>query len=339
MKKLIHLFGMLSILISCHDKKTEIHPLPNASFSVTIEGDNIAIFSFNANNNDIYTFDFGDGDIQTDVLKDIENNKPIEIKHIYRSNGDFTVRLLLRNEYGIDQKQKVIEAKSMSVADFSYEILENGKIKLKNLSQNTRYGHKWLIGEYAFAKKSGYYFYTSTEKEPVVDIDLNGKYQIRLEVPGQYTASMMEKTVYIKNALNQMTFSGTYNGESVNLSLDGLRFYYTNAVEGGGVSPFGLSQSLWENAESKIIYSKFYTFPNDNLMEPLSKEGKYSFIRQSLTRAKDADIIEVKEEYLDRDFYNNTYHFYPIAFWVRYKIKNKQLDGELKVRIMVSGLM
>jgi len=85
------------------------------------------------------------------------------------------------------------------------------------------------------------------------------------------------------------------------------------------------------------MFAKFYSFPNDNSMNPPnhSIEAKYSFMRQNLIKEKDPDIIEVKEEYLNRKFYNANVH--PIAFWVRYKIKNELLDGEMKVRIMIYG--
>ena len=61
-------------------------------------------------------------------------------------------------------------------------------------------------------------------------------------------------------------------------------------------------------------------------------------LKKYLTSANDPDIIEVTEEDLDPLFYNNTDQFYPKAFWVRYKVKNDVLDGELKVRIMVYGV-
>jgi len=213
MKKILQLISLFFILGSCHDKKHEVLPLPDATFTVSVNNSNVATFSFTANKNDVYTFDFGDGERLTGILDYIADNEPIEHKHIYRKNGAFAAKLTLYNKYGTNEKQKVVDARNASVADFSYEVLENGKLKLKNLSQNARYGYKWLIGATSYHGSN--WFYTSTEQDPVVDIDLNGKYLIRLEVPGEYSASMKEDTVYIKNAKNQMTFSGVYQGRTV----------------------------------------------------------------------------------------------------------------------------
>ncbi|RYU96695.1 PKD domain-containing protein [Emticicia agri] len=273
MKKLFLFLSIFFILWSCHNKKQEVSPLPDATFTVSVNNNNVATFSFTANKNDIYTFDFGDGERLTGILDYIGANELMEHKHIYRKNGNFTIKLTLYNKYGSDQKQKIVDARNASVADFSYEVLANGKLKLKNLSQNPRYGHKWLIGDTSY--NGSYWFYTSTEQDPIVNIDLNGKYQIRLEVPGEYSASMKEDTVYIKNAKRQMTFSGLYKGKTAELSIDGTLFHYKGITTGGIMSPYGLSQQLWESTSSHIVYSKFYNFPNDNLLQPLSKEGQY----------------------------------------------------------------
>lgn len=337
MKRLSKLCIILFVLIGCQNKKEDILPMPDAKYVAIIGDNNNATFTFTVNGGETYIFDFGDGTTKTETVADNANKNSIQLNHQYQTNGSFITVLSIKNKNKTVQEQKTVEAKSLVVVDFSYELLENGRVKLKNLSQNAKNGYKWLIGETSYTN-NGYYFYTSNDQEPIVDIDLNGQYQIKLEAIG-YSSAIKEKSISIKNAVNQMTFSGIYEGKTSNFSLDGMTFYYTCAVGGGSMSPYGLYQKLWKNSDSKEIFSKIYTLPYDPMSpQNYSKEEKYSLIRKNLTNQIDKDIIEVKEEDLNSKFYNNTVEFYPKAFWVKYKIKSSQLDGELKVRIMIYGL-
>ncbi|HEY1055858.1 MAG TPA: PKD domain-containing protein [Emticicia sp.] len=339
MKKILHFFSLLFIVVGCQHKKNEIPPIPDASFTVSIDTDNIATFRFTVNTNDVYTFDFGDGERVNFVENYTADKELIEYNHIYRKNGNFTASLTLYTKDGKNQSQKVVEAKYGNVADFSYEVLANGRLKLKNLSQNARQGHKWYIKDASF---SGSEYFYSTEQDPIVDIDLNGKYQIILEVPGQYNNSIKQDTVHIKNAGQQMTFSGLYQGKMLDVPLDESPFRYTGRIGGGIMESLGLHQRLWDNTGSReiLVLLKLSTFPNQNSMftEETKKEGVYATVKKLLTKENDPDIIEVTEENLNLNFYNFKDFFFPKAFWVRYKIKNEQLDGELKVRILIQSL-
>ena len=64
--------------------------------------------------------------------------------------------------------------------------------------------------------------------------------------------------------------------------------------------------------------------------------AQYLALKKYLIKESDPNIIEVIEEDLDPQLYNND-RFYPKAFWLKYKIKNDILDGVMKVRIVVEG--
>ena len=111
----------------------------------------------------------------------------------------------------IDIKQKNVEANKITISDFSYEILDNGKVKFKNLSQNAL-GYKWSIVHYNTG--NGYPFHVSTEKDIEVTIDLVGNYVVSLEaMRGEYVSNKLTKLINIKSAKNQTEFFGMYNGK------------------------------------------------------------------------------------------------------------------------------
>lgn len=345
MKNFIYIFSISCfILAGCQDKITVPLPLPNATFTVEINDNNVAFFNFNLNEGEVYTLDFGDGSTYTDSLIASNMNKSPSIGHEYKTNGQFLTTLSIKSITGIDKKQITVNANNAVIADFSYEILENGKVRFKNLSQNAM-NHKWSITHYS-TSFINYPNYISSDKDININVDLSGYYHIRLDVTGKGTKSI-QKIINVTNLKKQMEFSGYYKGVKVSGSLESNKIGFYSGF--ASLFQFGLSNGVKaitnRNDSLQItddILTKFYPlFPleyNKQIYSYGYQQAKYLALKKYLTSANDPDIIEVTEEDLDPLFYNNTDQFYPKAFWVKYKVKNEVLDGELKVRIMVYGV-
>lgn len=341
MKAALSIISILFVLLACQNKQDKVLPVvytvPNAEvILLNVDDSNTGRFAFRLNNGDTYTLDFGDGSIVTDSLaRDAQKMDFQFINHRYAKNGDYMVTLTVKNPSYVSREQKVVEARKIAIADFSYEILANGQVKLKNLSENKTEDYQWLIGEDSFAKY-GYYFFQSNKKEPIINIDLNGKYKIKLQATNG-NISTIEKTFEIRNAKNQMRFSGYYKGEKTEINLNSSDTYYTSIFAGGSMSPYGLYQALLKESEPRPLFYKVYSFPYNSFNLPrYTLEQRYLLVKNSLEK-EDKDIIEITEENLNPDFYNSG-DFYPKAFWVKYRVKNEELDGELKIRIVISKI-
>jgi hypothetical protein len=333
MKTTLFLISVLFVLLACQNKQDKILPIfyskPDATILVVnVDDSNTAAFTFSLNNVDSYSFDFGDGSTLTDSLpKDAIKLEYQRINHQYAKNGDYTVTLTVKNRSHTSQSQTIVEARRIAIADFSYEILENGQVKLKNLSENKAENYQWLISPYPLTN-GNFYIYKSSKKEPILNFDLNGTYKITLQAINGNT-SIIEKIIAIRNAGKQMTFSGYYNGQKIVVALDSSDFLYNCLYSSGGITQTMNSQPKQRSETYQPLFWREYHF------QPyIGKEEKYKTIRDFI-KTKDTDVIELKEEILDSELYNNAESVYPKALWITYKVKTEQLDGELKVRLLI----
>jgi PKD repeat protein len=326
MKATLSIISILFVLLACQQNKIPpvVYAVPDATILVVnVDGSNTAAFTFRYNIGDRYTFDFGDGTTLTDSLTEGTGYGDYQrIGHQYPKNGNYTVILTIKNPKYTSTSQTVVEARRIAIADFSYEILANGQVKLKNLSENKAENYQWFISSYALIN-GNVYFYTSIQKEPVVNFDLNGKYKIILHATNGNTSKVV-KNIDIRNARKQMSFSGYYNGEKINIALDSTDFYYECLYSSNSIG-----QYFMKNGEEQPLLWREYSSPYD-----ATKEQKYTLIRDFI-KAKDTDVIELKEETLDSELYNNSGEIYPKALWIKYKVKNAQADGELQVRLFI----
>ncbi len=326
------------ILASCQDKTNNI-PFPDATFAVEINDSNIATFSFKLNEGELYTIDFGDGISKIDSFSAFMNSSTVLLNHEYKTNGQFLINLSIKSIAGIDKKQVAISANNAIIADFSYEILENGNINFKNLSKNAT-SYVWTITHYSSPQSHNY---ISSEKDINVTVDMNGYYLVELNaIQKIYTKNAIQKVINITGLKKQMEFSGFYDGKKINGSLESNQLsYYCGWITYTGKGLYQSISSGTSEANTKTLYTKFYTllFGANSPQEEVDgrSEFRYTKLKEYFAQAKDPYILEVTEETLDPNFYNNTKNFYPKAFWVKYKVKNEILDGELKVRIMVNG--
>ncbi|RYU94595.1 PKD domain-containing protein [Emticicia agri] len=323
----------LFVLLACQHKQDKIPPIvytqPDATILVVnVDGSNTAAFTFRYNSGDKYIFDFGDGNTLTDSLVGITGYGEYQrINHQYAKNGDYTVKLTIKNPKYTHQSQTVVEARRIAIADFSYEILANGQVKLKNLSENKAETYQWLISPYPLTN-GNFYIYKSSKKEPVLNFDIDGTYKITLHAINGNT-SIIEKIIAIRNAGKQMSFSGYYNGKKIVVALDSSDFSFNCIYSSDKITQVMNSRRIQTSETSQPLFWREYHF------QPyIGKEEKYKIIRDFI-KTKDTDVIELKEENLDPELYNNAGSVYPKALWITYKVNTAQLDGELKVRLLI----
>lgn len=329
---------------SIQNKQIAINSIaPSADFKYSLEADGTLNINFIINRGDTYELDFGDGQIKKETINDdkLPKNFSYSLFHQYKNNGNFKVTLTISNLDGSDKKEQSISITNIPIADFSYEILGNGNVKLTNLSKNAT-TYKWFITHYSTINAIQYANYISSEKDINITVDLSGYYFVRLDVVGKQTAiSSIQKVINVTGLKKQMEFSGFYDGKKISGSLESNQLSYNF-----GWITFtgkGLYQSILPQDSFKTLYIKFYPllFGQNSPQEKIdaNPEYRYARLKEYFAESKDPDIIEILEETLDPQFYNNTENFYPKAFWVKYKIKNDILDGELKVRILVYGVL
>ena len=223
--------------------------LPTADFKYSLGENGIININFDINYGDIYEMDFGNGQIIKDTLKNYDLSKSFSLstKYQYKNNGNYKVKLLISNVEGKAITEQIVSITNIAVApipDFSYEILSNGEIRLKNLSQNAT-SYKWFIRHYN--NSNSYDFYISTKEDINVFIDLVGYYLITLSSENGDIKRNISKLVNIKSAKNQMEFSGYYNGQKINGSLESNQLFYRygfGSSSGALGTNFGLFQSI-----------------------------------------------------------------------------------------------
>ncbi|HEY1054813.1 MAG TPA: PKD domain-containing protein, partial [Emticicia sp.] len=310
MKTTLCILSILFVLLACQQNKVPpiVYAVPDATILVVnVNGSNTAAFTFRYNSGDIYTFDFGDGNTLTDSLTGITGYGEYQrIGHQYAKNGDYTVTLTIKNPKYTSQSQTIVEARRIAIADFSYEILANGQVKLKNLSENKNGSYKWLVSTYALSD-GNYFIYTSGKEEPVFNFDLIGRYKINLQAINGNT-SEVTKTIDISNAKNQMTFSGHYKGEKVNFVLNGYDFGYTCFARDGEIELIVHNQNF-RTAESIVFWRRYY------YQFDIGKEKKYVILKDYI-KTHDTEVVQLEEETLDPDLYNNIGEIYSKALWV-----------------------
>ena len=316
-----------------------------ADFKYTLGDDGRVGVNFLINDGDRYELDFGDGQVIKDSLNNsrLPENYQMYIGHQYKKIGNYKIRLTISNIEGKASSEQTINVAYIPppvIADFSYELLENGRVKLKNLSQNTL-EYQWSIEH--LNSGNSYPFYISNEKDIEVVLDLAGNYFVRLDATSGKYKSSITKLINIKSAKNQMEFSGYIKGNKIEGSMESNHLSYRYGF--GLSSGFsGLFQSIYNTTNKNdslqldtLLEGEFFPLLPYSLSSVPTQLERYEALKKYLTKENNPSLIEVSEVDLDPQLYNNTARYYPKAFWITYKLKNDILDGIIKVRIIVYG--
>lgn len=225
-----YLYFLLIIIFSstesCTNKKVEpISPIANFSFELGKNGE--VKFINTSQNGSSYQWEFGDGETSSEI-------NPI---HMYKIENTYKVKLVVSSIENI--KNEVIKEININnftpKASFEYALGDNGTIKLKNTSINSK-NFIWFFGDGE----------RSTEENPSHTYNANAKYIVKLIATNSNSKDSTQTEVQIKNV-----------PASTNVFIcdDNGTCYLLNTSTGGKV---------WEFQTEKYILSS-PTFANDLL--------------------------------------------------------------------------
>ena len=317
-------------------------PVPNYKLAMLKNGE-IKI-DFVVNYGDKYVLDFGDGRIVRDstALNLVRKDYPVSLIHQYNRNDEFKLQLSMSNAEGELTKSQTLNignVTSYPTADFSYELLDNGRVKFTNLSTNA-FTNKWYIRNVNDDEN----FYQSPQTSVDVTFDVVGHYKVTLVAKRGRDIHITSKNIFVESAKSQMEFTGYYEGKQINGSLESSGMMLTNRFFSASLIQYVYKIGNW-NVSNDMI--KIYPlFVGSETLNFYNIETRYIALKKYLSEGKDPDIVEVTEEVLDPKLYNSitesssvylqhTYEAYPKAFWIKYKVKNEKLDGILKVRVVI----
>ncbi|WP_165372320.1 PKD domain-containing protein, partial [Emticicia agri] len=313
--------------------------------------------------------DWGDG--KTDKVqfkpKEITADAIFTFSHKYAKNGTYKISFRAVNavtsnslETEVNITNKVPEPK----ADFSYEVLENGKVRFKNLSPEA--GLKYYWNDTKTQNRSRL-------ANPEFIYERNDSYPVFLTVEDKYgQKTTITKNVSITNAVTKETasFKGTILNEQYSFSEDGNECR-TMLSETDPLSTKILNTIVLNVAGKKIemtLNGMFHVLgsanPDFSINERVEKFRQYlvpgikkigvqthdqwnasvkyenngGTVIKQFTEVPDAqieitDVKEIEQPALFDGLYKQ-------AFWVTFKLKAdfKQLgkiDGTLKIRYLV----
>jgi PKD repeat protein len=362
--KKLWLILLIGIALACKKKEkvnpADINDAVSANFKVVIDSTSYGrvIIAFKMEHWDYCTIDYGDG-FENDYRP--FNNPdyfPFEsglgIQHIYRENKEYKITLTAfrRTESGITTKAFQVQTVRISnippkaVADFSYEVLDNGSVKFTNLSQNAL--------DFEWRGTSPYY--TKTEN-PTFVFEKNGEYLINMTAYSPFHQSNKLVTINITNVKEEQapTFTGTYLGNkgsfigTGNVRFDGaccdgipLGIPFLNfTVPDTDISLLVITSSLvvkdYTLADKYKAIKESFSVGKKDITYP---EWWGGFVVLGVPTDRDApktleitDIQEVSQVKLIPEMYDK-------ALWITFKItgdfgKYGKVDGVLKLKYLV----
>ena len=354
-------------LFACKDKTTV--PISLSALTADFEikkGDYGFILILNKSKNALlYTIDYGDGTVVSDSINRMNIFSP-NSSHYYQENNEYTVVFTTFDALGnkASQLSKVVvsDLPLPVKADFSYEMLADGKVKFTNTSTNAHEQLYWQVSNYP-------YFYTN-QQNPTYIFEKNGEYQISLvvsnKVPIHYQSKGSRDTKTIKltitNASNYphpSSFTGLFFGKNWDIISPNINTFYDTwglvALSGISCNSFGVTDFghiFIMNGDTRKLstqekYEKFKSqFKKGQLSLKewdvrLSKNTSvWATLKETFSLANDPkaylEIIEVQE--IDQP--KLLPEMYDKAFWITFKIKadfgdNNKVDGVLKVRYLI----
>jgi PKD repeat protein len=209
MKNIYLLFLLLIIFESCNNKKVEpITPIANFSFELGKNGE--VKFINTSQNASKFQWEFGDGESSTEM-------NPI---HTYKTENVYKVKLIVNSDE--KNKNEIIQEINITnftpKASFEYSIGENGLVKFKNTSINSK-TFAWSFGDGN----------RSTEANPSNTYKTNAKYKVNLIAINSNSRDSMQIEIQISNILE-------LNKEIKETDLDKIPYLCVNNYKLGDFS-------------------------------------------------------------------------------------------------------
>ncbi|MEA5259228.1 hypothetical protein VB264_15635 [Arcicella aquatica] len=352
MKYLFYLYSIL-LLFSCKEK--DIFNTPELVVDIEIIHEYNYVNVLNRLHNAVkYDLDYGDG---TKIIADTTlHNLSLGViinwdgKHYYKKDGNYTITLTGYDKNGKSKtvsKQIVINyvTQKTPIADFSIELLDDGVVKMKNLSKN--------YSSLEIGTSVGNWGYNTKVENPTFIFDMNGKYTIQLSANGAFFDHKAVE-IDIKNTPNRELgyFKGEWLGKQIDVSESFDHQTVTEYMDIAGANRYLLLKNTFYRDTNSIEIINFKV-RTDSLK---TNEMKYEQIKSKFklgiqnsddwavsfylplvsSKKKSIEILEIKEvpqrkiipEMFDK------------AFWITYKINADfesygKIDGILKVRYLI----
>jgi PKD repeat protein len=177
----------------------DLHP-PVASFTFENKGRGLVEFKSTSQHATSHQWDFGNTKSST------ETNPT----HTYTTNGEYTVKLTVTNEYGTHSKSELIQLNNVSLpeANFTFSLENGGKVAFTNTSKFAE-SYQWSFGNGAI----------STEINPTHTYAENKNYVVTLIAKSTIGETKVEKTIGITNAISLTKNSTIYTSNFTEKSL------------------------------------------------------------------------------------------------------------------------
>lgn len=177
--------------------------LPTAGFTSTVNNDEVT-FTNTSVNADTYEWQFGDGNVSTDI-------DPV---HIYEMDGTYSVLLIVSGPCGLDSTSQDIVIITPPEADFTASvdtICEGESVQFLNSSSANATSYSWVFEGGTPA--------TSNEENPIVFYSDPGQYNVSLLVQNAAGEDVLEiEDMITVNANPEAQFSSLINIGTVTLT-------------------------------------------------------------------------------------------------------------------------
>ncbi len=185
---------------------SDLHP-PIADFTFENKGKGLVEFKSTSSYAKEYTWNFGNG----------KSSLVANPTHTYENNGEYSVSLTVKNEYGTDTKTQAVALNNVNLpkADFTF-VIDKGKVTFTNTSQFSE-SYLWSFGDGK----------TGTEQNPVHTYTENKNYTVKLTAKSGIGEHSVEKPVNItgipvvpQTANNLIYVSNYSSGKQLIQALD-----------------------------------------------------------------------------------------------------------------------
>ncbi len=349
MKHLFYLYSIL-LLFSCAEK--DIFNTTKLGVDIEVKQEyNYVIVLSRLHNAVKYDLDYGDG---TKVMVDSTSTGVMILdngRYYYKKDGNYTITLTGYDKNGKSKtvsKQIAINyvTQNTPIADFSIELLDDGVVKMKNLSKN--------YSSLEIGTSVGNWGYNTNVENPTFIFDMNGKYTIQLSANGAFFDHKAVE-IDIKNTPNRELgyFKGEWLGKQIDVSESFDHQTVTEYMDIAGTNKYLLLKNTTSFNSNSIELINFKV-KSDSLK---TNEMKYEQIKSKFklgiqnsddwavslyilplvsSKKKSIEILAIKEVPQRKI----VPEMYDKAFWITYKINADfesygKIDGILKVRYLI----
>jgi PKD repeat protein len=222
---------------------------PKADFTFSTNGSKVS-FTNTAKDFTELIWDFGNGNRFGGLNPTFE----------FLSNGNYNVKLIAKNECGIDSTEKIVNISAKPKARFETiysSTCNNFKIRLIDISFSNPDSLRWII------ESKG----TFTESAPLIDFERAGKYKIILIAINAFGRDTLTRTIQLFNGTSSTIRPQVCQGGSV--TILGQTFSSTNPY-----AEIVIPSGSWRGCDSIIYIEMLVIPPTPKIVEKVLSPGQ-----------------------------------------------------------------